>query len=694
MTIETHNPGTLAGRPSHTSTLGKLSHLLAAIGRQLILPAPSVPYALQRRSRLLSILLLSLIALAVFAVGASFLANPHVSPLPGAYLPVTILGLSFLATAYFLNRAGRYTLAAALTVAVSAIGVWASIVANRIDFNLNATQIPYVLLAVLLSTMLLPARVTTILAVATLAGLLLVPRLIPSLPAEAFISVFVFTSFIALLMVVSATISEYDQAEIGRQTRAHLDSEHSFHQLFAASPDAIVLIDPHHPLVPWGIVDCNEVACRMNGYTRDEMLGQSIDLLNEAPGAPAERAAYLAKLKAAGTVHLEAIHKHKDGHLFTVEISTSIIAVGDRELILGIDRDITERKQAELALQDANAKLTLWLGELEQRTREITLHNDMSEMLQSCVSSAEAYAVITQIGRQLFSDEIGMLFMQSASRTMVERVALWGTASDGSPGMAVFAPDDCWALRRGRLYVGGPESAALQCRHLAGTNPFEYLCVPMAAHDGSVSLLHLQRTSGGPIPDARRRLAQTVADSISLALANLHLRETLRSQSVRDALTGLFNRRYLEETLDREVRRVTRANKPLGVIMLDIDHFKVFNDTFGHEAGDAVLREFGRFLGSNLRGEDIACRYGGEEFVLILPEADLEITTQRAEKLREGVKYLTVTDHDQSLGAISLSLGVAIYPEHGANGDALLRAADTALYRAKHNQRDRVVVSE
>jgi diguanylate cyclase (GGDEF)-like protein len=216
----------------------------------------------------------------------------------------------------------------------------------------------------------------------------------------------------------------------------------------------------------------------------------------------------------------------------------------------------------------------------------------------------------------------------------------------------------------------------------------------MAAHDGSVSLLHLQRTTSGQIDDARRRLAQTVADSISLALANLHLRETLRSQSVRDALTGLFNRRYLEETLDREVRRVTRAEKQLGVIMLDIDHFKEFNDTFGHEAGDSVLREFGRFLASNLRGEDIACRYGGEEFVLILPEANLDITTQRAEKLREGVKYLNVTDHGQSLGAITLSLGVAIYPDHGADGTDLLRAADAALYRAKREQRDRVVVSE
>ncbi|MEP7358924.1 MAG: diguanylate cyclase, partial [Anaerolineales bacterium] len=483
-------------------------------------------------------------------------------------------------------------------------------------------------------------------------------------------------------------------AEISRQTRAHLESEHNFSQLFAASPDASLLIDPRHPLVPWVIVDCNEVACRMNGYTREEMLGQSIDLLNEAPGTPAERAAYLARLRRAGTIQLEAQHRHKDGHLFTVEISSSIIAVGDRELVLGIDRDITERKQAELALQDSNAKLTRWLAELEQRTREIAILNDMSEMLQACVSTSEAYAVITQLGRQLFSDEIGMLYVQSASRTVVERVAQWGPGSGEAAGMPVFAPDDCWALRRGRLYVGGPDAPGLQCRHVDSGSPFGYLCVPMAAQNGTVSLLHLQRTTPGPIDDARRRLAQTVADSVSLALANLNLRETLRSQSVRDALTGLFNRRYLEETLDREVRRVTRAQKPLGVIMLDIDHFKGFNDTFGHEAGDLVLREFGRFLGTQLRGEDIACRYGGEEFVLILPEATLEATAQRAEKLREGVKHLNVTSHGQALGAIAVSLGVAGYPAHGATGDELLRAADAALYRAKHAQRDQVRVAD
>jgi diguanylate cyclase (GGDEF)-like protein len=141
------------------------------------------------------------------------------------------------------------------------------------------------------------------------------------------------------------------------------------------------------------------------------------------------------------------------------------------------------------------------------------------------------------------------------------------------------------------------------------------------------------------------------------------------------------------------VRRVARAERTLGLVMLDIDHFKRYNDSYGHEAGDAVLRELGRYLRTQVRGEDIACRYGGEEFVLILPEASLETTMQRAELVRKGAKHLVIPGSGQAAGPISLSLGVAQFPHHGANAEALLRAADAALYRAKHEQRDKVVMA-
>jgi diguanylate cyclase (GGDEF)-like protein len=178
-----------------------------------------------------------------------------------------------------------------------------------------------------------------------------------------------------------------------------------------------------------------------------------------------------------------------------------------------------------------------------------------------------------------------------------------------------------------------------------------------------------------------------------LALASIKLHEGLRQQTIRDPLTSLFNRRYMQESLDREVRRAVRSKRPLGIVMLDIDHFKNFNDSFGHHAGDLMLREFGKLLTIHVRGEDIICRYGGEEFVLILPEASLEATRLRAEELRKAASLLKLESQGQYLGGVTISIGVAGFPDHGESAESIMRAVDQALYRAKAEGRDRVVVA-
>lgn len=167
----------------------------------------------------------------------------------------------------------------------------------------------------------------------------------------------------------------------------------------------------------------------------------------------------------------------------------------------------------------------------------------------------------------------------------------------------------------------------------------------------------------------------------------------LRELSIRDPLTGLFNRRYLEEVLTLEMIRAVRKGYPIGIIMADVDHFKQFNDTHGHAAGDAVLVQVGNFLRMHIRSSDVACRYGGEEFLLILPEASREITQMRAEHMCADVRHLHVEFEGQTLEAVTLSLGVAVFPGHGSTKDAILGAVDTALYRAKGEGRDRVVVA-
>jgi diguanylate cyclase (GGDEF)-like protein len=192
---------------------------------------------------------------------------------------------------------------------------------------------------------------------------------------------------------------------------------------------------------------------------------------------------------------------------------------------------------------------------------------------------------------------------------------------------------------------------------------------------------------------SRKELAVTVAGHIALALANLRLRESLRSQSIRDSLTGLYNRRYLNEALEREIRRAARTRRQLAVLLLDVDNFKGLNDSSGHEAGDAFLRALGAFLQQRVREEDVACRYGGDEFVILLTETSLETAKKRARQLREGIKSLSVAHRGRYLTPPTVSLGAALYPDHGASGDELIRAADEALYKAKARGRDCLVIS-
>jgi diguanylate cyclase (GGDEF)-like protein len=366
-----------------------------------------------------------------------------------------------------------------------------------------------------------------------------------------------------------------------------------------------------------------------------------------------------------------------------------------------IRRDIRERRRAEDALQDANEKLSTGVKALELRSKEIGLLSQLGNLLQSCMKAEEAYKIVAQQVRTLFPSESGALCVLSPSRDAVEVVAEWGETSTSE---RVFAPDDCWGLRSGRAHCVETPESAIHCAHVSRWPATCYLCVPMMAQGEALGVFHLQshEEPHGPegsltleaLKAAKREMSIAVAEQIGLALANLRLRETLRAQSIRDPLTGLFNRRYMEESLERELLRATRSQRPLGIIITDLDHFKRYNDTFGHEAGDLLLRELGTFLKTQLRKEDIACRYGGEEFVLILPDASLEIIKHRAETLRSGVKQMVVHFRGQPLGAITLSVGVAAFPAHGDSKEVLLRAADKALYQAKSEGRDRVIVAE
>jgi diguanylate cyclase (GGDEF)-like protein len=225
------------------------------------------------------------------------------------------------------------------------------------------------------------------------------------------------------------------------------------------------------------------------------------------------------------------------------------------------------------------------------------------------------------------------------------------------------------------------------------------MCIPLVAHGETVGLLFLQRLGttaqaqgGRNAPESKLQLASALGEEVSLALANLKLRDTLRQQSLRDPLTGLYNRRFLEEYLVHERVRATRKNRPLSVIMLDIDHFKRVNDTFGHLVGDDVLREVSMIIQREVRTVDIVARYGGEEFVVVLPETAEEGAVAFAERVRQRIaEHRVAGEEGEEALSLTVSIGVATFPSSSIETvDDLISHADDALYRAKAEGRNKV----
>jgi diguanylate cyclase (GGDEF)-like protein len=349
-----------------------------------------------------------------------------------------------------------------------------------------------------------------------------------------------------------------------------------------------------------------------------------------------------------------------------------------------------QREGLEQTVGERTSELGRLLAGMEQQTAEAKLFYEIADRLQSCHNVEDASAVLRVFGPKLFPEHAGTLYLTRASRNLLEPAMTWGAQSSQLP----FSPEDCWALRRGKLHRVDDVHQELVCAHMDTPAEHPYLCVPLIAQGEAIGLLCLQ-SSKGAHADAPRaeRLSAGAASQIALALGNLRLRETLRTQSLSDPLTGLYNRRFLDDALQREVARAQRSKLPLTVLMVDVDHFKRFNDTFGHEAGDIALRAIGRLLREHFRLSDHRCRYGGEEFTVIMPDAPLEGARKRAEELREAAERLEISQSGQALGPITLSLGLATMPAHGTTPQALLEAADAALYQAKQAGRNRVVVS-
>jgi diguanylate cyclase (GGDEF)-like protein/PAS domain S-box-containing protein len=486
--------------------------------------------------------------------------------------------------------------------------------------------------------------------------------------------------------------STLEVAQHQRQLQHRLQaSEARFATTLRSIGDAVLVTD-----LAGMLTFVNIAAARMSGQAPDDLVGRPLGALLLADSVAEVLATGALVPLAPSTLLLT-----HDGQAWPVEGSAAPMR-DDAGRLTGIvivvhevrSRQAAEaaQRQAEEALRDANTQLSVSLAELERRTTELTVLSELGGSLMRCETQEEAHTVIAHAARWLFPDGDGALFVLQPGQPLLDPVLVWG--ADGGQHVALH-PRDCSALRERQVLTGTAQACSFHCRSASPELAQHSLCAPLVVENEVLGVLHvsvlLDRVTTPGMLTARRQLAQTLAEQGALGMANLRLRAALREQATRDPLTGLFNRRYLEDTLTRELHRAARDHYPVGVIMLDVDHFKRFNDRYGHDAGDSVLRDLSQLLLATVRASDVVCRYGGEEFVLMLPAAPLTVVVERAEAIRTAIAALVLVYHGQSLPPITASLGVTIVADDQASVSDALARADAALYMAKGAGRDRVV---
>lgn len=522
------------------------------------------------------------------------------------------------------------------------------------------------------------------------------------------------TSFFVLSLAIGAAFMDrvltLQNAALGT---AREDLSH-FRILAEAIPEIVWTASPD------GRTDyCNKRWYEMTGLTEEQTMKHGWRDAIHPDDLPVRMKDWEAALKTGATFQTEYRLRDKEGNYrWHLSRGTAVRDVkGTVVKWFGTCTDIEDQKHNQqilkneikertLELADANTRLQeeMWdrdlarkeldqrneamMADLKERSHRATLLAKMGELLQSCINKDEVFAAALGFAPKVFPVARGALALLNSSRNLAEVIGSWTECK--LPENA-FEPTDCWALRTGHQHLVIAGDSTARCRHAQGVE-HTYMCIPILAQGEVLGILHFQTTDEVPTVDAAElSFKTTFAGQIGLSIANIRLRDALRTQSVKDPLTGLYNRRYLEETLEREIRRASRAQLMLGILMIDLDYFKKFNDTYGHEAGDAVLREAAALLARSIRAEDTVCRFGGEEFVILLPTANLDAACMRAESIRAKLREVTVMHQGQSLGMITMSVGVSAFPEHGSSSKELLAAADAALYRAKGEGRDRVV---
>lgn len=374
-----------------------------------------------------------------------------------------------------------------------------------------------------------------------------------------------------------------------------------------------------------------------------------------------------------------------------ISIVSFIVTLGlGRFIYVSMRSSVRRQSESAAAAILASDQLSQSLERLRRRNGEIGLLAEMARLVQTELSQMEILQLASTYCQRLIPASEGEFFLYRNSADVLQHAASWGHAEKGSDDV-ILNPKDCWAIRRGRWHLAEHDHD-LCCHHYpsaSGPDKVTDCCLPLMAYGEILGLLHIRQVGLRDLSEEGQQIAEAVAEQTALALANGRMRQVLETQSIKDPLTGLYNRRFLDETLKRELARSERNASCLSVIMLDLDNFKHLNDSYGHPAGDAVLRAVSVLILQSLRSSDIACRFGGEELIVILPECPSEGAVSRAEAMRSALEGMTLTDHGQTF-TVTASFGVASTETSGIDQGSLLKAADSALYAAKRSGKNRV----
>jgi len=463
------------------------------------------------------------------------------------------------------------------------------------------------------------------------------------------------------------------------------DGYRKLSEIVRHSPASVVVTDKN------GAIEyVNPKFEEVTGYSFEEALGKNPRILKSGRQSDDYYQELWDTILTGNEWRGEFSNRKKNGEIYweLASISPVLNENDEVESFVAVKEDITERKRSEDALTEAKTALEDQVLTLEKRNREIALFSEMQAALLNCGDEAEAYQILAEYAEKLFPNTMGSLYQVSGEGGL-SRLVGWGE-------MCSQMPDFPFAARLGNTehtdvpftrpflsdcYIGSVDTVTAR----------QSLCIPLYTQGQLWGVFQLVLQPGDSVKQTQQ-LAVSVMQQYLLAVENLRLREELRMQAIRDPLTGLYNRRYLEAELAREISRAERKQDAVCVIMLDIDHFKNFNDQYGHDMGDIVLRHLGLFLQNSVRSGDVACRYGGEEFLIIMPEINLESAVERAETLRAGIEKFNENENRHYPGKLTISLGVAAYPQHGSTRHEVMVAADEALYAAKRAGRNQVKV--